>query len=755
MNLRTPGKATKAVEKLPSEAEVLDYVRSRPGRVNKRDLARAFGIRSQPHKLALKRLLRHMTEQGLLERRDRKLHDPSRLPPVTVLQVTGIDEDGELIALPLEWDEDAGPPPRILVEARRAAGTGEDKQPPRAGDRIMARLSETGDATYPYRAQVLRRLEPGTRILGVLRAGPGGSLRVVPADKKARNEYELSQPDAGGAQPGELVAVELAGDPRRGIARAKITERFGSVSDQRNIALIAIHQHGIPDQFPREAVAEADRARPAPVAGRVDLRQMPLITIDPPDARDHDDAVWAAPDDNPANAGGVKVVVAIADVAHYVRPGGVLDREARLRGNSVYFPDRVVPMLPERISNDLCSLKERQDRPAIACFMTFDGRGRKRSHSFQRVMMRSAAKLSYEQAQSAIDGRPDDTTQPILAGVLEPLWRAYGVLMKGRRQREPLELDIPERKLILDAHGMIERVVTPERLDAHKLVEEFMIQANVSAAEALEAEHSPLIYRVHEAPAPEKVVALADFLKTIGISAPKGQVMKPTDFNRILVQAAGKEYQHLVNEVVLRTQSQALYSPENRGHFGLNLRRYAHFTSPIRRYADLIVHRALVSVHGWGDDGLSDWDLLHLGDTAEIISAAERRAMAAERETVDRLIAAHLSEQTGSVFEARISGTTRAGLFVALNESGADGFVPAASLGAEYFVYDETRRALIGERSGETFRLGDPVRVKLVEATPVAGGLRFEMVSRGKAGKPLPRRSPGAGHRQERRRARR
>jgi ribonuclease R len=370
-------------------------------------------------------------------------------------------------------------------------------------------------------------------------------------------------------------------------------------------------------------------------------------------------------------------------------------------------------------------------------------------------MMRSAAKLSYEQAQSAIDGRPDDTTQPILAAVLEPLWRAYGVLMKGRRQREPLELDIPERKLILDAHGMIERVVTPERLDAHKLVEEFMIQANVAAAEALEAEHSPLIYRVHEAPAPEKVVALADFLKTIGISAPRGQVMKPKDFNRILVQAAGKEYQHLVNEVVLRTQSQALYSPENRGHFGLNLRRYAHFTSPIRRYADLIVHRALVSVHGWGDDGLSDWDLLHLGDTAEIISAAERRAMAAERETVDRLIAAHLSQQTGSVFEARISGTAKAGLFVALNESGADGFVPAASLGAEYFVYDEARRALIGERSGETFRLGDPVRVKLVEATPVAGGLRFEMVSRGKAGKPLPRRAAGARHGQERRRGRR
>jgi ribonuclease R len=756
MTLRNPGKAKPAEQQLPSETEVLDYVRSRPGKVNKRDVARAFGIRSAPQKLALKRMLRHMTDEGLLERRTRKFQDPTRLPPVAPVTVTGLDDDGELVAQPLEWDEEAqGPPPRILVDARRATGPGEDKQPPRAGDRILARLSETGDATYPYSARVLRRLEAGTRVLGVLRAGPGDALRVIPTDKKARNEFELSASDAGGGVPGELVAVELSGDPRRGIARAKVIERFGSVLDQRNIALIAIHQHGIPDQFPPEVIADSERARPAPVKGRVDLRKVPLITIDPPDARDHDDAVWAAPDDDPANQGGVKVIVAIADVAHYIRPGGALDREARIRGNSVYFPDRVVPMLPERISNDLCSLKENEDRPGIACSMVFDSRGRKRSHKFERIIMRSAASISYEQAQAAIDGRPDDATGAILDPVLKPLWQAYGVLMKGRRKREPLELDIPERKLILDAHGMIERVVTPERLDAHKLIEEFMIQANVAAAETLEARHSPLIYRVHEAPAPEKVVSLAEFLKTLGISAPKGQVMKPVHFNRILAQAAGREYQHLVNEVVLRTQSQAVYSPENRGHFGLNLRRYAHFTSPIRRYADLIVHRALVSVHGWGDDGLSEWDMQHMAETAELISAAERRAMAAERETVDRLVAAHLSEQTGTVFEARISGATKAGLFVSLNESGADGFVPISSLGTDYFVYDEARRSLIGERSGETFRLGDPVRVKLVEATPVAGGLRFEMVSPGTPGKPLPRRAPGARHQHERRRGRR
>ena len=461
-----------------------------------------------------------------------------------------------------------------------------------------------------------------------------------------------------------------------------------------------------------------------------------LITIDPPDARDHDDAVWAEPDDDPANPGGVKVIVAIADVAAYVRSGTALDREARIRGNSVYFPDRVVPMLPERISNDLCSLREKEDRPALACFMTFDASGTKKSHRFDRVIMRSAAKLSYQEAQAAIDGRPNAKTETLVEPVLRPLWQAYDVLMKGRRRREPLELDLPERKLILDAHGLVERVVTPERLDAHKLVEEFMIQANVAAAETLEAKTTPLLYRIHEPPAREKLAALSEFLKTVGLSLPLGQVMRPKHFNRILAAAAGKEYQHVVNEIVLRTQAQAVYSPENKGHFGLTLRRYAHFTSPIRRYADLIVHRGLISALGLGNDGLTAEDIARLPDTADLVSGAERRAMAAERETIDRLIAAHLAGQTGSIFRGRIGGVVGAGLFITLTDSGADGFVPVSTLGREYFVYDQTRHALIGEKSGATYQLGDRVEVKLVETAPVSGGMRFEMVSEGRSGKP-------------------
>jgi ribonuclease R len=532
--------------------------------------------------------------------------------------------------------------------------------------------------------------------------------------------------------------VEIVKDRGRGLPSARVRERLGDMNDQRNISLIAIHHHGIPNVFPERVIRESENLTPFDRDGRTDVRHIPLITIDPRDARDHDDAVWAELDEE---TGGCNILVAIADVAAYVRPGTALDREARIRGNSVYFPDRVVPMLPERISNDLCSLREKEERPALACFMSFDRSGRKTKHRFERVIMRSAAKLAYEEAQAAIDGHTNDKTTLLLEAVLKPLWKAYAILRKGRNAREPLELDLPERKLILDAHGLIERVVTPDRLDAHKLVEEFMIQANVAAAEELENRKTPLVYRVHEQPSEEKVRSLAEFLRTVGMNLALGQVMRPKHFNKLLKEVEGKDYQHVVNEVVLRTQAQAVYSPANKGHFGLSLSRYAHFTSPIRRYADLIVHRALVSALGFGDDGLSTDDIARLSDTADMISDAERRAMAAERETVDRLIATHLSKQTGAVFRGRIGGVVGAGLFVKLNESGADGFVPVTSLGRDYFVFDKTRHALIGERTGDTYQLGDRVEVKLVEATPVSGGMRFEIVSDAREGKPVPRRA--------------
>jgi ribonuclease R len=531
----------------------------------------------------------------------------------------------------------------------------------------------------------------------------------------------------GGARDGELVALSPLRERSYGVPAARVVERLGPVDSERAISRIAIHAHGLPDAFSEAALGEAAKARPATMAHREDWRDLPLVTIDPPDAKDHDDAVHAEalPD------GGFIVTVAIADVAHYVHPGSALDREAMERGNSVYFPDRVVPMLPERISNDLCSLKPNEDRPALAVKLHIDAQGRKTRHQFHRIMMRSAAKLSYEQAQAAIDGRPDETTRPLLDNVLRPLWAAHRAVKMERDIRDPLDLDLPERKLILDEEGRLKDVRWPERLEAHRLIEEFMILANVAAAETLEAAASPLIYRAHDAPSVEKLGNLSEFLGTLGVKLAKAERLRPTHFNKVLARVKGFAHETLVNEVVLRAQSQAEYTHQNYGHFGLNLRRYAHFTSPIRRYADLVVHRALIRALKFGPDGLDERQAAGLADVAERISAAERRAMAAERETADRLIAAFLSQHIGARFFARIAGVTKVGLFVRLTDTGADGFIPAGSLGADYFRYDEAARALVGTRTGETFRLGDRVEVKLLEAAPFAGALRFEMLTRG------------------------
>ncbi len=730
---------------LPSEEQILEFVRNSPGTPGTREIARAFNIRG-PERVALKKLLKAMTDKGLLGRRGRRLRAPGTLPPVAVLVVTGRDEDGELTARPEQWDEEAeGAVPAIVVQAPKAAGRRSDLQPPTDGDRILARLNPTVSDIYAYEARMIRRLlVPETRTLGVYRRA-GGPGRVIPVDKREREEWDVLPGNDGGARESELVEVQLVRDRGRGLKTARIVGRLGSTADQRNISLIAAHQHGIKLAFNDDTIKQAKELKPfrhdgaRHGGGRRDLRQLPLITIDPADARDHDDAVWAQPDDDPANAGGFLVIVAIADVAHYIRPGTALDREARERGNSVYFPDRVVPMLPERISNDLCSLKHGQDRPVLACSMTFNANGTKISHRFERATIRSQASLSYEQAQSAIDGRPDDQTAALLEPVLRPLWQAYTAVDSARRTRGPLELDLPERKLVLDDKGFVERVHVPERLQAHKLIEEFMIQANVSAAETLEEHAMAFPYRAHEAPAAEKVVALGEFLQSLGLSSPKGQVMKPRNFNDLLRKVEGKDFQQIVHDVVLRTQSQAIYSPHNQGHFGLNLRRYAHFTSPIRRYADLLVHHALIDACKLGKDGLSEWDIANMTETAEAISGAERRAMLAERDTSDRLLAAFLADRVRSLFSGRISGVTRAGLFVRLADTGADGFVPVSSIKGDYFIHDETRHALIGAETGETFQLADPVEVRLLEVTPIAGGLRFELVGSGKKGKPAGR----------------
>ena len=742
-------KQSKKTPTLPSKADILAFIGNKPGKVGTREIARAFNLKNAL-RADLKRLLRELADEGSIEKRRKKLHHAGALPMTVLADVTARDSDGDLIATPDEWDEEShGAAPKIRIDIPRKARPGEAAG---VGDRVLLRIEEIeSEDGIRHRGRVIKIIDhPKHRVLGVFRKIAHGGGRLEPVDKKMLGK-ELAIP-AGAtadAEDGDLVAVETSRAPRLGLPTARVIERLGSLKSERAVSLIAIQAHGIPSVFRRDTQLEADAAKPATLQGREDWRHIPFVTIDPPDAKDHDDAVHAERDSASDNRGGFIVTVAIADVAHYVRPGSALDSEALTRGNSVYFPDRVVPMLPERISNDLCSLRPREDRAALAVRMVIGADGRKQSHTFHRILMRSAAKLSYQQAQLAIGGRTDEDTDTLVEPVLAPLYAAYETMTRARTERQPLDLDLPERKILLKGDGTVDRVTTPERLEAHRLIEAFMILANVAAAETLERARCPLVYRVHDEPTMEKVNALREFLETIDIPFAKGGVLKPEAFNRILARVKGRDSEQLVNEIVLRTQAQAEYSAENYGHFGLNLRRYAHFTSPIRRYADLIVHRGLIRALKLGADGLPEAaDQKSLAEISAQISATERRAMVAERETNDRLIAHFLADRIGARFDGRISGVTRAGLFVKLRETGADGFVPARTIGDEYFRFDEKAHAMVGSRSGETYRLGDAVTVKLVEAAPVAGALRFELLSEGRQGRPA-RRVPGP-HRRER-----
>jgi ribonuclease R len=563
------------------------------------------------------------------------------------------------------------------------------------------------------------------RILGVYRQGSEGG-RVLPIDKGSDKQWAIAEGATGGAKDGELVEAEQSGPKgRMGLPKARIVARLGDPTQPRAVSLIAIHQHGIPDHFPDAVVAEADAAAPTKLGQRTDLRDMPLVTIDPWDARDHDDACYVETHDG----GEMTIWVAIADVAHYVTPNSELDREGRKRGNSTYFPDRVVPMLPDRLSGDLCSLHEGVERACLAVAMRIDAEGNKLSHEFHRGLMKSQASFNYEEVQAAMDGAPNDKTAPMVSDVIRPLYAAYAALKKARARRQPLELDLPERQIVLDDDGKVTSVNFKDRLDAHKLIEEFMVLANVAAAETLIAKKTDLLFRVHEEPSPEKLEALREVANASGLQLAKGQVLQTAHLNRLLEQARDTDHAELVNISTLRSMTQAYYNPDNFGHFGLALKSYAHFTSPIRRYADLIVHRALVSSHGWGNDGLSPWDREHLAETAKQISDTERRSMVAERDTTDRYLAAFLSERIGAELHGRVAGIAKFGIFVKLDETGADALVPIRTLGAEYFDFDTESQTLMGSKSGTIIGLGQRAVVKLAEAAPVTGGLTAELIS--------------------------
>ena len=693
---------------LPTRDQILAFIESSTTPAGKREIAKAFGLTAQ-EKIGLKALLKDMGDEGLIDSAPgRAFHKMGGLPKVTVLRIVDIDDGGNVWAVPDRWEAET-PAPELRVRERKRGALG-------VGQRILARTEEAGKGWIAHPMKILEKA--ADQLLGVLRE-ENGRFWLTGVDKKERREFPVS--DTDGAAAGDLVLAERSGRPPK--ITARVVQKLGDPFAPRSFSLIAIHKLGIPDVFAPETIEEAERVATTPLGDdRENLTHIPIVAIDPADARDHDDAVWAAPDDDPANAGGWQAIVAIADVSFYVRPGSALDKEARRRGNSVYFPDRVVPMLPEILSAEVCSLKKGEDRAALACHLTIDKGGALTSWRFTRAVVRIAGNIAYEDAQATFDAG-----EGAMIEVLKPLWACWRALAKARDARAPLDLDLPERRVVLDEKGRIMSVAPRARLDSMRLIEDYMIAANVAAAKALEAKKAPVMYRVHEPPSREKLVAMKDYLDTFDVPFALGQVIRPATFNHILDRVGDADFRPQIMEQILRTQTQAYYAPANHGHFGLALGSYGHFTSPIRRYADLIVHRSLTAAYKLGPGGLTEGEAASMDAIGQGISALERRAMEAERDTIDRYVAAYLSERVGEVMDVRITGVTNFGFFATVDGIGGDGLMPVRDIGGEYYRFDEAARTLTGEHSGDMFAMGQVLQLKLAEANPVSGALRFEM----------------------------
>ncbi len=737
---------------------ILDTVRERPDFYDNKKLARALGVKGDDRR-ELRQLLRTLVEDGALKKSDRKtFREADALPGVMVIKATYLD-DGDLFGEPESWKGD-GAAPKLLIRDSGPAGGKRGKRDQRdtlsVGDRALCRIKvrENGDII----ASVMKKLGAGpTENLGVLYKG-GRGWRIQPVSKKARHDYKpvRVQDDA---EDQDLVKFRSSRKNQGDLRLAEITEIIGSALGGKSASIISLHENDIETVFPDAVIEEAKSLTLPEIGGpREDLRDLPLVTIDPVDAKDFDDAIFARPDESGKNKGGWICWVAIADVSAFVTTGSELDKTARRRGNSVYLPDAVVPMLPHELSSDLCSLRPHEDRACLAVRMVFDKTGVKLRHTFKRGIMRSHARLTYRQAQDAFEGRAGDEAEPVL-DILQNIYAAYATLKKGRDTRAPLAIELPERRVHVNDKGEVTKITLRDRFDAHKLIEEFMVQANVCAAESLSEKKTPSIVRLHEEPSREKLGGLVDFLPALGLKFSLGERTTTARFNKLLEQAEQKDLSETVSMAVLRSQSQANYSVGKGGHFGLNLTHYTHFTSPIRRYADLIVHRALIDAFDLGEDGMDKESQSRLQEIAEHISATERKAMVAERDAKDRYVAAYLADRVGAEFDARITGATKFGLFITLKETGADGLIPARSLGHEYFAFNEKTKALVGVESGDTYKFGRAIKVKLEEATPVTGGLIFEMVSKPEKGKPPKRnhrsassgRSRGAKHKRKRR----
>lgn len=706
------------MSKLTPDA-IIEFLSKSSSPQTKRDIARELNVKGD-NRRHLRNILKQLEKQHHIKRTDAKAYTiPDGLPDVLVLEISKIDSDGDVFAQPVEWTEPDKPKPEIemkpLSSSAHAAYT--------IGARYLCRIKRHG---AEFLATVIKSLDaPENKIIGLIAEHQGGFL-LMPANKRERQDYIIEAQDLNNAKDGDLVSAEIQPVKHKHLKKkVRVIDVIGHEEDPKAISLIAAFEKNLRQDFPERVTQETEGLKVPPLGKREDLRKIPLVTIDGEDARDFDDAVFAEKMDD----GGYHLIVAIADVAHYVRYNSALDREAYARGNSTYFPDRVIPMLPEALSNDLCSLRPKENRACMAMHMWIDANGKLLRYKPVRGLMRSAARLTYDQVQAALDGITDADTDALLDPVIRPLYDAFQILLKRREKRGALDLDLPETQIIVNQDGEMTGLRQRPRYDSHKLIEEFMVLANVAAARALEDKKSSCIYRIHDKPDPTKIDGIRDFIEGFGISFPKGQVITPERLNSVLIQAADTDFAFMVSQVVLRSQSQAVYSPHNKGHFGLALDKYAHFTSPIRRYADLYVHRALIKAYGLGDGGLTQDQEVQAEEICDSISLSERASMEAERSSVDRFTAQYLEQNIGAEFSGRISGLNKFGLFIRLDESGADGLVPIRSLPDDFYIHDEKQHALIGRRSGITFRMCAPVQVMLKEADGLTGSTILEVVN--------------------------
>ena len=735
-----------ATAALPDDDALIDYINSCAQPPRPRDVARAFHLDVELRP-ALRRRLRNLAETGKLTKQNQ---NPTRqvealvettMPEISVLEIFGFDDDGNGYARPVDDDTTDI---HICVRLSRREG-----RAPAIGQQILARLSQI-EPSY-YEARIIRVLDRQPKhIFGIAIATKrnklgkhlsGKNFILQPAMRGKRDRLNLVVPADMTITDGDLVEAILQSDRGRISKSARVIANLGNSTQSGAFSTLALAEFNIRHEFPEAVIRETESLKRLEVQGRRDLRQIPFVTIDGADARDFDDAVYA----EPVDYGGWRVIVAIADVSHYVRPGSAIDREAQLRGNSVYLPDRVVPMLPEAISNDLCSLLPHQDRAAIVADMIIDQDGQRQSFKIERAIITSHARLTYDQVKAVYDGTRDEADCAVPHGALHSLFGAWRVLTIDREKRAPLALNLRERRIIMAENNTPIRVEQRSQNEAQRLIEDFMITANVAAADRLIAAKKLCVFRVHDTPDPKKAASLTKLAKTIGARFPIGQVLRPHHFNQILKAAEGTADMTTINEAVLRSQAKAVYSVDNIGHFGLALRNYAHFTSPIRRYADLLVHRSLndaATKSGQPEDGLGR--ILHdkMAEICTHISETEANAAAAERRTIDRFAAALFESRLGEIVQGVIVATTSFGAFVRIDDGAADGLLPLHALPDDFYDHHELTERLEGRHTRWVFAAGDELKVKITEVTAVSGGILLDWVDGGRIDKsPTPRKA--------------